>query len=256
MFRNVLITGASHGIGKGLAVEYSKTSEKLFLIARTVELLNELKISLQNNHAQIFTYKCDVSNREEVEHVFSAIYKVCSNIDLAILNAGISKRMDIEKMDSSEFVNIFNVNVFGVVYFVEKLIPAMIENNSGRIVGISSLSDSRGFSKSGAYCSSKAALTIYLDGLRTELRRFGISVQTVKPGFVKTNMTDKNEFNMPLIMPVEKAVKIIVKGIRKNKAYIVFPKTIAFFSGLIGLLPARVYDIISEIGYKRLLKNK
>lgn len=256
MFRNVLITGASEGIGKGLAIEYSKTSERLFLAARRVELLNELKSSLSESRAEIFTFKCDVSKKEEVDEIFGEIYSKCRSIDLAILNAGISKRVDIEKMNSSEFVEIFNINVFGVVYCVENLIPKMIENKNGRIVGISSLSDSRGFSKSGAYCSSKAALTIYLDGLRTELRRFGVLVQTVKPGFVKTSMTDKNEFNMPMLMPVKKAVKIIVRGIEKNKAYIRFPKTIAFLSSLIGMLPAKIYDRVSELGYKRLIKTK
>lgn len=256
MFRNVLITGASEGIGKGLAVEYSKSADNLFLAARRVELLNELKSSLTENRAEIFTFQCDVSEKDEVDKMFSKIYSKFSSIDLAILNAGISKRVNIENMNSSEFVEIFKVNLFGAVYCVENLIPKMIENKRGRIVGISSLSDRRGFSKSGAYCSSKAALTIYLDGLRTELRKFGVLVQTVKPGFVKTKMTDKNEFEMPMLMPVEKAVKIIIRGIEKNKPYIRFPKTIAFMSSLIGILPAKFYDRVSEIGLKQLIKNK
>lgn len=256
MFRNVLITGASEGIGKGLAIEYSKTAERLFLAARRVELLTKLKSSLADNRAEIFIFQCDVSKKDEVDKMFGEIYSKFSSIDLAILNAGISRRVDIENMNSSEFVEIFQVNVFGAVYCVENLLPKMIENKSGRIVGISSLSDSRGFSKSGAYCSSKAALTIYLDGLRTELRKFGILVQTVKPGFVKTRMTDKNEFNMPMLMSVEKAVKIIIRGIEKNKVFIRFPKTIAFMSSLIGIIPARIYDKISELGYRQLIKNR
>lgn len=98
-----------------------------------------------------------------------------------------------------------------------------ISEKRGVIVGISSLGDGKGFPKSGFYSASKAALTIILESLRIELKKYNIKVITVKPGFIKTAMTDKNNFKMPYLMSVEEGSKIILDGLRKDKRIIEFP---------------------------------
>jgi short-subunit dehydrogenase len=96
----------------------------------------------------------------------------------------------------------------------------MINNKKGIIATVSSLADNRGYSKSGFYSASKAALSIFAEGLSVDLKSFGIKVITIKPGFVKTPMTDQNKFKMPLIMPAEKSADYIISGIEKEKSII------------------------------------
>ena len=244
--KTILITGASSGIGKELTKQLSKLNCTLHILARRNDLLDNLKNKLAQTNHNIYTYKCDITNKEDIQNTFEQIFSVNSNIDIAILNAGTSFRSDITKFNSDEAHNVFKVNVMGIVYCVEQLVPKMIEMKKGTIVGVSSLADSRGFAKSGVYCASKAAATRFLESLRVELSGFGIKVLTVKPGFVRTAMTDKNKFKMPLLMDADKAVKIILNGIKKGKRIIQFPLPTVFGSKLIGALPVWLYDFFAE----------
>jgi len=227
----ILITGASSGIGRELAVQLSQMNTKLALVARRKNLLDDLV------NENIIAVKCDVSKKEEVESAYKQIIEKFGKIEVAILNAGYSVRMKVEDYNSEFAEQIFGANVFGIIYCVEQLIPEMMERKDGMIVGVSSLADSKGYSKSGFYSASKAAATIYLEGLRSELRKYNIKVLTVRPGFVKTPMTDKNEFDMPLIMSPEKAVKIIINGIEKEKRMIQFPWQLVLATRLVGFVP-------------------
>ena len=244
--KTILITGASSGIGKELTKQLLNSNCTLHILARRVDLLNNLKNELAQTNSRIFAYKCDVTNKEDIKNTFEQIFSTSSNIDIAILNAGTSFRSDITKFNSDEAHNVFQVNVMGIVYCVEQLVPKMIERKIGTIVGVSSLADSRGFAQSGVYCASKAAATRFLEGLRVELSEFGIKVLTVKPGFVKTALTDKNKFKMPFLMDADKAVKIILKGIKKGKRIIQFPLPTVLGSKLIGSLPVWLYDLFAE----------
>lgn len=248
--KTILLTGATSGIGKALTNELSKENCRLILCARRIDLLEKLKIEFKAN-AKIFTYKCDVSNKNEVDAVYELIKKELGQIDVAILNAGIGYRTTIENFDSKYAEETFGVNVFGLIYWIEKLLPDFLKRKEGMIIGVSSLADNRGYSGSGFYCASKSAATIFLEGLRVELKSYGIKVITVKPGFVKTPMTDKNEFWMPFLMLPEKAAKIILSGIKKEKRIIQFPIPTVFFSRLIGCLPSCLYEsLTSLLGYK------
>lgn len=243
--KTILITGASSGIGKELTKQLSKLNCTLHIMSRRIDLLNNLKNELEQSNSRLFVYKCDVTDKEDIKSTFRQIVSISPNIDIAILNAGTSFRTDITNFNSERANNVFQVNVMGMVFCVEQLIPSMIENKSGTIVGISSLADSRGYSKSGVYCASKAAATRFLESLRVDLAGYNVKVLTVKPGFVKTAMTDKNKFKMPLLMEVDKAVKIIIKGIQKEKKIIQFPLPTVLGSKLIGLLPVWLYDLLS-----------
>ncbi len=250
----VLITGASTGIGKAIAKGLMNENCKLVLLSRRTELIKEyLNRSLITNHplserseaSQPLIIKCDVSNKVEVANAYKQIVEKFGKVDIAILNAGIGHNVTVENYDSRFAEETFGANVFGIVYWVEKLLPDFAKRKEGVIVGVSSLADNRGYSGSGFYGASKAAASIYLEGLRVELKRFGIKVITVKPGFVKTPMTEKNKFKMPLLMESEKAARIIIDGIKKEKRIIQFPWQMVLLTRLVGLLPGSLYEWLS-----------
>ena len=238
----ILITGASSGIGRELAVHLSKENCSLALLARRFELLEELAEQIKINNSGIEILKCDVTNPDNVSSAVNEIKNKLGRIDIAILNAGVGHREGPKEYNSSSSKNVFDTNVLGITYFVENILPDFIERREGIIVGVSSLSDSRGWPGSGFYSASKIAATRLLESLRIDVKQFNIKVITVKPGFVKTPMTDKNDFFMPFLMSTEKAAKIILNGIRKEKRVIQFPLPTVLGSKIVGILP----DIIFE----------
>lgn len=240
----ILLTGASSGIGYSLAKSLPKENCSLALISRNEKKLNDLLTELKNVRIKISAYLCDVGNIDEVRNSYQRIINDFGKIDIAILNAGTSHRLDIKNYSSEIAREIFNVNVFGIINFVEQLLPDFIERKEGMIVGVSSLAESRGFPKSGFYNASKSAASLMLESLRIELKPFNVKVLTVKPGFVRTAMTDKNEFQMPFLMDVEKAVQIIIEGIKKEKRIIQFPIPIVIGSKISKFMPDWLFDYL------------
>lgn len=240
----ILLTGASSGIGYSLAKSLPKENCSLALISRNEKKLNDLLTELKNVRIKISAYLCDVGNIDEVRNSYQQIINDFGKIDIAILNAGTSHRLDIKNYSSEIAREIFNVNVFGIINFVEQLLPDFIERKEGMIVGVSSLAESRGFPKSGFYNASKSAASLMLESLRIELKPFNVKVLTVKPGFVRTAMTDKNEFQMPFLMDVEKAVQIIIEGIKKEKRIIQFPIPIVIGSKISKFMPDWLFDYL------------
>lgn len=232
----ILLTGASTGIGRELANQLSKQNVKLVLVARRVNLVEDLVCE------NIISIKCDVSKKEEVISAYNQVIEKFGKIDVAILNAGYADRMTVEDYNSELAETIFGANVFGIIYWTEQLIPDFIKRKDGMIVGVSSLADNKGYSKSGFYSASKAAATIYLEGLSAELRNYNVRVLTVRPGFVKTPMTDKNEFDMPFIMETPKAAKIILDGIKKEKRMIQFPWQLVFLTRFLPFIPNWIFE--------------
>ena len=242
----VLLTGASSGIGYSLAKSLPKENCSLALLSRSKNTLDELVTDIKNDGAKALSYKCDVGNLDEVKHAFERIKNDFGRIDIAILNAGVSHRADVKNYSVEIARNIFDVNVFGIINFVEQLIPDFIQRKEGMIVGVSSLAEARGFPKSGFYNASKSAASLMLESLRVELKPYNIKVLTVKPGFVRTPMTDKNDFQMPFLMDVDKAAKIIIDGIKKEKHIIQFPLTTVIGSKIIKLLPDWLFDYLMK----------
>lgn len=245
--KTILLTGASTGIGKEIAKKLIQIDCTLILLARRTNLIEEYLSEINIKRAETIVLECDVSNKESVnESMIKIKSKIKNDLDIAILNAGISYRTDITEFNSKHAEEIFGVNVMGIIYWVEQLLPEMMKRKDGMIVGVSSLADSRGHAKSEFYCASKAAATKILEGLRVELNPYNIKVITVKPGFVETPMTSKNKFKMPLLMKPEKAADIILNGIEKEKPVIAFPIPIVFASWIGGILPSRVYEFFAK----------
>lgn len=242
--KNVLITGASSGIGYELAKQFSAENCNLALLARRKNIIDDLAANLESPDKKVITFKCDVRNKKEVGETFNQVKNIFKNIDVAILNSGVSYRIDIDNFDLTKIEETINTNLFGLIYCIDNLLPDLKKNNNGMIVGISSLAGVRGFPRSAAYCASKSAVTKFLESLRIELRKYKIKVITVKPGFIKTAMTEKNEFKMPFLMNLRGAAKTIIDGIKKEKKIIEFPLPTVLGAKFLGILPASVFDFL------------
>ena len=245
--KNILITGASSGIGYQLAKDLAKEGANLALLARRKDILDNLANELKSTNTKIIIAHCNVTFQESVKVAFDFVKEKFGNIDIAILNAGTSHRISIEEFNRDFITDIFNVNTLGMVNCLYEIIPDFIKRKSGLIVGVSSLAESRGFPRSAAYCASKTAASAFLESIRVELKKYNVKVITVKPGFVKTPMTDKNEFEMPLLMNVEKASKIILKGIKKEKRIIQFPLPIVLGAKILKFLPDFLFDYLLSL---------
>lgn len=248
--KNVLITGASTGIGRAVAEELIGKVNYLFLIARRTGLLNEIKNGHADSETKIVPIECDVSIKSDVDKAYQTILEHTDTIDISMLNAGIGFNMKPENYDSTWADKIIGTNLFGIIYWIDNILPKLLSRKDGVIAVTSSLSDNRGYSGSGFYCASKAAVSNYLEGLRIELRNYNIKVITIKPGFVKTPLTDKNNFIMPFMISPEKAAKKIVKGIEKKKRVIQFPWSMVLITKMIGALPGSVYEFLERFGPK------
>ncbi|HEY6436492.1 MAG TPA: SDR family NAD(P)-dependent oxidoreductase [Ignavibacteriaceae bacterium] len=145
----VLLTGASSGIGYSLAKSLPKENCSLALLSRRKNILDDLVSELKSKGLKIFSYKCDVGNIDEVRNTFEQIKQDFGKIDIAILNAGASHRVDVNGYSSKIAKEIFEANTLGIINCVEHLLPDFIQGKEGMIVGVSSLADARGFPKSG-----------------------------------------------------------------------------------------------------------
>ena len=246
-FKNsvILLTGASSGIGYQLAIDLAKEGAQLALLSRRTDLLQSLAAEL-GDKTKIKYYRCDVTLKNEVIEIISKIKKDFGKIDIAILNSGVGFRSSVLEYRSDDAEKTFNTNVLGAVYCIEQLLPDFISEKRGVIVGVSSLGDGKGFPKSGFYSASKAAFTIILESLRIELKKYNVKVITVKPGFIKTPMTDKNEFKMPYLMSVEKGSRIILDGLKKDKRIIEFPWQTTFGAKILRMMPTKWFESLAS----------
>lgn len=244
--KTILITGASTGIGKALGEKLLAENCNLVLTARQDGKIEEWVSNYKKCKAEILILKNDVTDKKNVAISYQKAINKFGNIDIAILNSGIGKSITPERFNSQAAEDIMNTNFLGVVYWIEQLLPEMMKRKKGIIAPVSSLADNRGYSGSGFYCASKSALSIFAEGLSTDLKKYGIKVLTIKPGFVKTPMTDRNKFKMPFMISDEKSADYIITGIEKEKAIIQFPFPAVLGAKIIGLLPNWIYRILSR----------
>jgi short-subunit dehydrogenase len=239
------ITGASSGIGKEISILLSKEKCSLALLARRTELLNQLSEQLRDSPAKVKTYTCDVTDKNTVEITINKVKEHFGHIDIAILNSGVGYKASAENINAEKAKDVFDVNLFGIINCLEFLVPDFIKAKGGMIAGVTSLADSRGWPGSGFYCASKAATSKVLESLRIGLQKYNIKVITIKPGFVKTEMTAKNKFMMPFIIEADKAARIIVNGIKKEKKIIQFPLPTVFGLKLTRIVPDSLIDYLA-----------
>ncbi len=259
MQQRILITGASQGIGRALAIFYAERGGYVLLAARNEKALSELSSELQaKGHSCDYTV-CDVASMDAMQAAVNFMVNKAGGIDIAILNAGVGGHHRFDVSNSESVKTIFAVNIFGLIHGFDAIVPVMMKQGYGKIAGVSSLADARGFPGSGPYCASKAAATHLLEAARLELKAYGIDVITIRPGFVRTNMTAKNTFHMPLLMDPPRSADIIARGIDKGKKRIYFPMPMAVVSGIAKALPDAIYEFIAGFqngNFINRLKNK
>ncbi|RPI18770.1 MAG: SDR family NAD(P)-dependent oxidoreductase [Ignavibacteriae bacterium] len=248
--KNVLIIGASQGIGKALAEEYALAGANLVLLSRNLSAIEEISKTLNSQGHQCDFMQCDISIYEDVKKGIEFALNKLATIDLAIINAGVGNPEWMINFKSEGFKNSVSINTFGIAHSLEFLIPIMRKQGYGTIAGITTLSDVRGYPCSSSYCSSKAAASVLLESARVELKDYNINVITVRPGFVKTAMTDKNEFYMPFLMQTDKAAKIIMRGISKRKSLVQFPWFTVMLTRLAKIAPNFIFDPVMRMGRK------
>ena len=176
-------------------------------------------------------------------------------IDILIANAGCSYPVHFDNFNSQTIKKIMSTNYFGMVYAIEAILPHFIKNKSGHIVGMSSQASFITSSGSGAYSSSKAAINLTLESLRIELKPIGITVTTICPGYIKSPMTYVNKFYMPLLMPIDKGCKLIMKAIEKKKQVFIFPKRLHLMILLINFLPKKISHFLFSLPFMKYNKD-
>ncbi len=238
----ILITGASSGIGKALAVQYAAPEITLLLTGRNAERLKEVESLCRQKGATVETAALNVTDRAALEEKILG-WDRQSPVDIVIANAGVSGGTSMDaKQTEAQLREIIDTNINGTFNTVNPLIPRMQERKTGQIVLMSSMAGFRGMPNSPAYSTSKVAVRAYGDALRPLLKKDGITVSTIFPGFVRTPLTDVNTFPMPFMMEADKAAGIIKRGIDSKKSFIAFPWPMHFFCWLLGVMPRLLGD--------------
>lgn len=240
----ILITGASSGIGEALARLYATKDNELFLLARREERLQELQNELAPLTKKTEIIVCDVADFDKLQRKIRELL----DVDMVVLNAGISLGHSLEITPFTEFKKLYDVNVLSNHAILEVLLPKFLEKKSGKIVFISSLASLLSMPSSKVYSSSKRALNAYAEGLRYKYKNDGIKVINILPGFIKSEMTDKNSFKMPFFLSTEAGAKRIYDAIEKEKWFYPFPLRFYCIIKLLNLLPQFLRDkIINSI---------
>ena len=240
-----MITGASSGIGRGIALEIASRGANLGLLARREELLNKIVGEAKKRNVKAVAAAADVRDLKAVREAADRFRQELGPIDILIANAGIGTADHATRLTPEHAAKVMSINMLGAVNSVAAVLPEMVERKQGRLVAISSLAAYRGLAKSAAYCASKAALTSYFESLRIDMRHTGVGVTIIQPGFIKTDLTAGRP-KMPYLMELDYAVKKIVSAIERERKIYAFPWQLATIVRATRLMPPAIYDWIAE----------
>ena len=245
----IWITGASSGIGRALALKFAKEGWIVAASARRENLLEELN----KINANIKSFPLDVTDIIQCKIVFENIIEKLGDIEISIFGTGIHDPKSEKKFNLEKIREIMEVNYFGTINSINSVYNYYNDKKSGQISIISSVAGYRGLPAAGAYCASKSALTSFAESLHFEMKRKNVRVSLVSPGFIKTPMTDQNDFPMPMIKSPEFAAEEIYNGLTKKKNFeIHFPKIFTYFLKFLRILPNSIYFKIVEKGMKKI----
>ena len=236
--KTIWITGGSTGIGRALAIKFASKGWNVAVSARRVELLNELS----NSYEKISAFPLDVTDKSKCKEVFNEIKKKFENIDICFFSTGTWNPKKEKDIDVEQMEEVFKVNFFGTVNSIKAIEEYFRNKKSGIITIVSSIAGYRGLPNSTGYGPSKSALNNLAESLYFDFKRYNVRVCLVSPGFIKTPMTDKNDFKMPFLKTPEYAANQIYNGlINKNIFEIHFPKALTIILKLLSFLPSKIY---------------
>ena len=235
--KKIWITGASSGIGKALALKFAKENWKVAVSARRKELLDEIA---QNEN--ISSFPLDVTDDDLVKTSFSNILNQFKGIDICVFCSGAYDPKLEKEINKEQIKKIMNINFFGVLNCIKAVEEYFKNKKEGHISIVSSIAAYRGLPNSSGYGPSKAALTNLSESLYFNFKKHNVRISLISPGFIKTPLTDKNEFPMPFIKTPEFAAEKMFKGLTKSKAFeIHFPKELTLLLKFLRVLPYRIY---------------
>ena len=245
----IWITGASSGIGKAVAIKFAENGWIVAASARRENLLNELKEINEN----IYPFPLDVTNIDKCKLVATNIINQFRNIDICLFGTGMHDPKSEKKFNLEKVREIMEVNYFGTMNSINSIYDYFSEKKNGQISIISSVAGYRGLPAAGAYCASKAALTSFTESLNFDMQMKNVRVSLVSPGFIKTPMTDQNDFPMPMIKSPEFAANEIYKGLTVKRGFeIHFPKAFTYFLKFLQILPSGIYFKLVSKGMKKI----
>ena len=248
MSKNVIITGASSGIGAALARELSRRGWSIALLARRATALAEVRSSLSTPSVAL---ACDVTDASAVMAAVQQGEAQLGAFDLAVANAGVGIPGHAPKFNLADATQTIKVNVIGMMNLFDAVIPGMVERRSGRFAGIASIAGLRGLPTAAPYSASKAAMQAFLEASRIELAPYVVGVTIVNPGFIATAMTEKNRFKMPFLMQADDAARVIANGLERGKRVIEFPRPMSILMRAMRHVPDALYDRMTKPYAKR-----
>ncbi|HIO97718.1 MAG TPA: SDR family NAD(P)-dependent oxidoreductase [Leucothrix sp.] len=249
--KNILITGASAGIGEALAKRYASEFTHLILIARNIERLQQVSDTCKLSGSLVTYYPLDITDTAQLQKTIVQVDKE-TPIDLIICNAGttnsIGNNGEAETWD--DICRIIDTNLYGVLASLNPLISRMQQRKQGQIGIVSSLAAYRGMPVTPSYCASKAAVKSYGEALRGWLVDDNIKVSVICPGFVESELSAQFHGDKPMMISPDKAAGIIIKGLNKNKANISFPFPLNLGMWFLAVLPAGLSDwVMKQFSY-------
>ncbi len=240
----VLLTGAAQGLGRQLALELAARDARLILIDNDEQALWAVRETLRTLGTNVHTQTVDVTDSLALKRMQDELPEGFTDVEILISNAGVAGMAFTDRISGKDAARIVNVNYVGLVNLVELFLPGMSTRRRGQIVGISSIAGKRGLPLGGYYAASKAAQTLFLDCLRTDLVGSGIAVSLIFPGLIDTAMNSeiKKVFRLPKMMASSIAARRILDAVARKKRKYVFPFTDALLSRLDALLPDFLRD--------------
>ena len=236
--KTIWITGGSTGIGKALAIKFASKGWNVAISARRENLLNEIS----NNEQNIHGFPLDVTDKQKCKEVFEEIKNKFENIDICFFSTGTWDPKKEKDIDIDQIENVFKVNFFGTLNSIKAVEEYFKNKKSGTICIVSSIAGYRGLPNSTGYGPSKSALNNLAESLYFDFKRSNVRICLVSPGFIKTPMTDKNDFKMPFLKSTEYAADKIYDGlINKDVFEIHFPKSLTLILKLLSFLPSKIY---------------
>ena len=233
----VLITGASSGIGEALARNLADQKAKVGLMARRQDRLDELSQKIKDTGGQVATAAVDVTDREQTKAAIATLREQLGPVDLLVANAGLGKPTFVDQSNIEEVEDMIRVNILGVIYCIEAVLPEMLQRKQGHLAAVSSLAAYKSLPGESGYCATKAAVSSYMEGLRIQLRDYGVNVTTICPGFITTEMTAQHDFKMPYLMDSDEAAKRIARALQRKVKVFNFPWQTTFLMKLTQWLP-------------------
>jgi len=248
MAKNAWITGAGKGIGRATAKRLADAGWRVAVSARTTTDLISLKSEVTEGAIEIFPL--DVTDYEATQKTAAAIFEKFGSVDLVIFNAGNHKPVQVTNFLVTDFRELIETNLMGTIHGLAAIIPYFLELKKGHIAIVASVAGYRGLPSASAYGCTKAGLINMAESLKPELNASGIELSLINPGFVKTPLTDKNDFPMPDLITAEAAAGYIVRGLERGNFEIAFPWRFKTLLKILRICPYGVFFWIT----KRLLK--